>query len=338
MQEPLLRPVHPGAFGFGPMPMGFVDRRLCSPTVLLPCGDGRFYAGGFTPGPMAFPRGDGPFHGGFTPSPRASPRGDGRFYGGGHTPFTPSPTRASPRGATSPSTPSSSSGSRVDDDAATEHRLRMARFALQYQDAANRYHLCVSQLADAAREADELRAENADLRVANSGLAGRFVMLGGNQCAALALAQQLRRLHPGQMQVMPAPPILPMVRPAFLPPPMLPMPRPASPAPRVLRPMPRPTSQAPPMLPMARPGSPAPPMLPMARPASPAPPMLRPMARPASPAEKLSVLPKSISIRSSGYTKMTRNGKHRVTKPVDVGSVRPTPSPSSIAKIGRAHV
>ncbi|KAM0851505.1 hypothetical protein ACQ4PT_052381 [Festuca glaucescens] len=281
MQEVLL-PAHPVAFGFGfgPRPLGFVDRRLCSPGLLLPTGDGLIHGGcsPFTPRPRASPRGDGVFYGGctpFTPSPMASPRD-----------YTPSP-RASPRGATSVSTPSSSSGSRVYDDAAaaaTEHRLRMARFALQYQDAVNRYMLCVSQLADAAREADALRLQNAELRGANNDLAGRFVMLGGNRGPAIALAGQLRRLHLGQMQAMPGAP----------------------------------------MLPMARPASPGPPMLPMARPASQAPPML-PMTRPASPAEKHAVLPKSISIRSTGYLKMARNGgngKHRVTKPVNVGSQR----------------
>jgi hypothetical protein len=114
-------------------------------------------------------------------------------------------------------------------------------------------------------------------------------MLGGNRGSAIALAHQLRRVHLGPMQAMPAHP----------------------------------------MLPMARPGFPAPLVLPMARPASPAPRVL-PMARPASPAEKHAVLPKSISIRSTGYLKMTRNGgngKHRVTKPVNVGSVRPLPLP-----------
>ncbi|KAK1684182.1 hypothetical protein QYE76_045030 [Lolium multiflorum] len=208
-------------------------------------------------------------------NPRASPpaRGDGVFYRG-CTPFTPSPM-ASPRGFTlsprsspraaasgSGSTASSSSGSRGYDDeaaaaAATEHRLRMARFALQYQDAVNRYHLCVSQLAHAAREADALRLQNASLRGANNDLAGRVVMLGGNRGPAIALAGQLRRLHLGPMQPMPGAPT------------MLPMPCPASPGPPMLLPMARPGFPVPPMLPIPRPASHGPPMLPMARPASP---------------------------------------------------------------------
>uniref|UniRef100_A0ACD5TDD3 Uncharacterized protein n=1 Tax=Avena sativa TaxID=4498 RepID=A0ACD5TDD3_AVESA len=260
MQEVLLRPAHPVGFGFGPSPLGFADHRLCSPGLLLPNGGALFY-GGYTPvipGPRVSPRGDGLFHGGYspcTPSPRPSPRG-------GYTLFTPSPG-ASPLGAASLSTPSSSSGSRVDDAhkaAATEHRLRMARLALQYQDAANRYELCVSQLADTAREAAALRLQNAELRVANKDLTGRFVMLGGNRASAVALAGQLRRLHLGQMQPMPG----------------------------------------------ARP-------------------VLLPTARPASPAEKHAVLPKSISIRSTGYLTMARNGgngKHRMTRPENVGSQR----------------
>ncbi|KAK1698602.1 hypothetical protein QYE76_015299 [Lolium multiflorum] len=311
MQEVLL-PAHPVpfGFGFGPTPLGFVDRRLCSPALLLPTGDGLIHGGcsPFTPNTRASPpaRGDGVFYRGctpFTPSPMASPRG-----------HTPSP-RSSPRAAASVSTPSSS-GSRVYDDtaaaAATEHRLRMARFALQYQDAVNRYHLCVSQLADAAREADALRLHNAGLRGANNDLAGRVVMLGGNRGPAIALAGQLRRLHLGPMQPMPGAP------------PMLPMACPASPGPPMLLPMARPAFPGPPMLPIPRPASQGPPMLPIPRPASQGPPML-PMARPASPAEKHAVLPKSISIRSTGYLKMARNGgsgKHRVTKPENVGSQR----------------
>ena len=185
--------------------------------LLLTVGDGRFYGGPFTPSPMASP------HGGYTPfapSPiRVAPRGDGVFYGCGYSPFTPSPARASPLGAASLSTPSSSA-SRVDDDAAaaaSEHRVHMARLAMQYQDAANRYQLCVSQLADAA-----LRLENSELRVANNHLAD--VMLGGIQGAAVALSQ-----HFGQM---PAPPMLPMALPASPALQMLPM---ARPPPRLLR-------------------------------------------------------------------------------------------------------
>uniref|UniRef100_A0A452ZZJ5 C3H1-type domain-containing protein n=1 Tax=Aegilops tauschii subsp. strangulata TaxID=200361 RepID=A0A452ZZJ5_AEGTS len=226
MQEAPLHPAHP--VPFGPRLPGFRDRRLCSPA-----GDGPFFYGGCIP---------------FVPSPRPSP------LGRGSPPFTPSPRSSSP-GTPWSSSASSSSGSRVD-AAATEHGLRMARLALQYQDFANRYQLCLSHLADAAREAAAIRHDNSGLRLANNGLAGRVAMLAGNQASAVALADQLHRLHLGQMQAqaVPAPPVLPM-------------------------PMP-----------------------------------------PASPAEKHAAMPKSISIRSNGYLKMDRNGKHRVTKPVNVGS------------------
>ncbi|KQK04743.2 zinc finger CCCH domain-containing protein 39 isoform X2 [Brachypodium distachyon] len=195
---------------------------------------------------------------GFGDGRLSSPNGDGLFYGG-YSPFTPSP-RPSPRTTLlSPWSPSSSSGSHVDNGdgkAATEHRLRLARLALQYQDAANRYELCLSHLADAAREAAALRLENHELRVANNDLAGRFAMLGGNQSSAIALADELRRLQLGVAQTVPAPP--------------MPMPMP-----------------------------------------------------PVTPAEKHAGLPKSISIRSSGYVKTTQTGgKHRAGKPMNSGSQR----------------
>ncbi|XP_048550580.1 zinc finger CCCH domain-containing protein 39-like isoform X2 [Triticum urartu] len=201
------------------------------------------------------------------------------------SPRAPGPRRPAPPGSSSAS---SSSGSRVD-AAATEHGLRMARLALQYQDFANRYQLCLSHLADAAREAAAIRHDNSGLRLANNVLASRFAVLGGNQASAVALAEQLHRLHLGQMQAqaVPAPPVLPM--------PMAP--RLASSAEK-LRPL--------------HPGQ-------MQAQVVPAPPPM-PRARPASPAEKHAAMPKSISIRSNGYLKMDRNGKHRVTAPVNVGS------------------
>ncbi|KAF6997763.1 hypothetical protein CFC21_013948 [Triticum aestivum] len=260
MQEAPLHPAHP--VPFGPRLPGFRDRRLCSPA-----GDGPFFYGGCIP---------------FVPSPRPSP------LGRGSPPFTPSPRSSSP-GTPWSSSASSSSGSRVD-AAATEHGLRMARLALQYQDFANRYQLCLSHLADAAREAAAIRHDNSGLRLANNGLAGRVAMLAGNQASAVALADQLHRLHLGQMQAqaVPAPPVLPM-----------PMPRLASSVEK-LRPL--------------HPGQMQAQVVPAPR--------LMPMARPASPAEKHAAMPKSISIRSNGYLKMDRNGKHRVTKPVNVGSQR----------------
>ncbi|KAM3413001.1 hypothetical protein ACQJBY_004264 [Aegilops geniculata] len=286
MQEAPLHPAHP--VPFGPRLPGFRDRRLCSPTA-----DGPFFYGGCIP---------------FVPGPRPSP------LGRGSPTFTPSPGSSSP-GTPWSSSASSSSGSRVD-AAATEHGLRMARLALQYQDFANRYQLCLSHLAHAAREAAAIRHDNSGLRLANNGLAGRVAMLAGNRASAVALADQLRRLHLGQM---PAPPVLPM-----------PMPRLASPTekprPLHLGQMQAQVVPAPPMMPMARLASSAEkprPLHPgqMQAQVMPAPPAM-PMARPASPAEKHAAMPKSISIRSNGYLKMDRNGKHRVTAPVNVGSQR----------------
>jgi hypothetical protein len=60
----------------------------------------------------------------------------------------------------------------------------MARYSLQYrrrptavQDVANRYKICVSQLADIVRH-----------QVTNSDLDSRFVMFSGNKGSAIALA------------------------------------------------------------------------------------------------------------------------------------------------------
>ncbi|XP_037479226.1 zinc finger CCCH domain-containing protein 39-like [Triticum dicoccoides] len=290
MQEAPLAPAHPVAFGLfvyggytpfvpcpSPSPLGIPFVPCPSPSPLgipvVPCPSPSPLGTPFVPCASPSPRGTpfvpcaspSPRGSPFTPSPTLPPR----------APFTPSPSTSS-RG--SPFTPSprthlsgtpwssSTSGSRVDDAAATEHRLHLARLALQCQDATNRYELCLRHLADAAREAAALRLENSELRVVNNDLAGRFAMLGGNQASAVALAGQLRGLHLGQMQV----------------------------------PVPVQAMASPPVLPM-------------------------PMAGPASPAEKHAVMPKSISIRSTGYLKMARRGgkgKHRVTKPMDAGSQR----------------
>ncbi|VAH23242.1 unnamed protein product [Triticum turgidum subsp. durum] len=257
--SPLGTPFVPCA---SPSPLGtpFVPCASPSPlgTPFVPCSSPSPGGSPFTPSPRLPPRAAP-----FTPSPRPSPRAThftpSTGTSSGSTLFTPSP-RTHPSG-----TPwsSSTSGSRVDDAAATEHRLHLARLALQCQDATNRYELCLSHLADAAREAAALRLENSELRIINNDLAGRFAMLGGNQASAVALAGQLRGLQLGQMPV----------------------------------PVPVQAVASPPVLPM-------------------------PMAGPASPAEKHAVMPKSISIRSTGYLKMARRGKHRATKPMDVGSQR----------------
>uniref|UniRef100_A0A0D3GB54 C3H1-type domain-containing protein n=1 Tax=Oryza barthii TaxID=65489 RepID=A0A0D3GB54_9ORYZ len=237
MQEALLPPAHPGRFysNFGPKPFGGGDQRLSSPNLLTNGGD--LFYGCYSP---------------FSPTRVLSP---------------PPP----PRRAASFSHCSSSSDSVVDDGdgagaaaaaaAATEHRLHLAHLALQYQEMANRFELCLSHLADAADEAAALRQENAELRVANNDLACRIAKFGGRQSSAIALAGDLRRLRLPKEQTVPA-----------LPPP----------------------PQSPPAA------------------------LMNPVAVP----EKQAVLPKSISIRSTGYQKLNQGGKHRVSKPVNVGSQR----------------
>ncbi|KAL6619008.1 hypothetical protein ACP70R_034147 [Stipagrostis hirtigluma subsp. patula] len=99
--------------------------------------------------------------------------------------------------------PSSSSASVVDDgDAAadaTGHRLQLARLALQYQEVADRYELCIARLAEAAKEAAALRSENAELRVANSDLTRRLALLIGKHTAA-AVADEIHRLCLGEQK------------------------------------------------------------------------------------------------------------------------------------------
>ncbi|XP_015692919.1 zinc finger CCCH domain-containing protein 39-like isoform X2 [Oryza brachyantha] len=221
MQEALLPPAHPDRFysALGPMAFGGVDQRFSSPNPLT--------------------------------------SGEDLFYGC-YSPFSPSP----PPRAASLSHCSSSSDSvidDVDDAAATEHRLHLTRLALQYQEVANRFELCLSHLADAADEAAALRRENAELRVANNNLACRIAKFGGMQGSAITLAGDLRRLRLAEEQTVPV-----------LPPP------------------------------------PPPPSPPAAA-------LMHPVAVP----EKQAVLPKSISIRSTGYQKLNQGGKHRVSKPLN---------------------
>ncbi|KAL5202218.1 hypothetical protein ABZP36_013170 [Zizania latifolia] len=228
MQEALLPPAHPDRFysAFGSKQLGgFGDRRLSSPNLLT--------------------------------------NGDDLFYGC-YSLFSPSRGLSSPSPrAASLSHCSSSSDSIVDnrDDAeaaaATKHRLHLARLALQYQEVANRFEVCLSHLADAADEAAALRRENAELRVANNDLTYRIAKYGGRKSCALALAGDLRPLRLPEEQTVPA-----------LPPP----------------------------------------------------PPLAAQIRPGAVPERQSSLPKSISIRSTGYQKLNQGGKHRVSKPVNVGS------------------
>ncbi|KAK1665988.1 hypothetical protein QYE76_054147 [Lolium multiflorum] len=132
------------------------------------------------------------------------------------SPFSPSLGFSSPSPlATSVSLSPSSSASLVDDadycggaaaNDATGHRLHLARVALQYQEVVDRYELCLSRLAEAVDEAAVLRRENAELRVANGDLARRVAMLGGKQTAAVAIADEIRRLRGLGDQKVHAPP------------------------------------------------------------------------------------------------------------------------------------
>lgn len=210
-------------------------------------------------GPKPFGPGDGRFS-----SPHnLLTNGADLFCGGYPThPFARGPVRSaspSPRAA-SRSRSSSDTGSVVDvgDDspAAAAHRARLARLALQYQDAANRYQLCFTHLADTSDEAAALRRENDQIRFANGDLVRRISMFGGKHGSALALADEFRRLTRAEEQAKAMPP----------PPP------PAA----TTRPIPE-------------------------------------------------AMPKSISVRSTGYIKMNPSGKHRgASKSNNEGSVRST--------------
>ena len=141
-------------------------------------------------------------------SPRYLPSGDDALYRCS-SPFSPSFGFSSPSPlATSVSLSPSSSASLVDDGDdggaaadATGQRLQLARLALQYQEVADRYELCLSHLAEAAEEAAALRLENAELRVTNSDLALRLALLSGKHTAAVAVADEIRRLRLGEQKV-----------------------------------------------------------------------------------------------------------------------------------------
>ncbi|CAL4975049.1 unnamed protein product [Urochloa decumbens] len=182
MQEALLSPANAGSLrsAFELKPFAFGDQRLASPRFLnLACGGA---------GDDALFRCSSPFSPSFgfsSPSPLAT-----------------SSVSLSP----------SSSASLVDDcedaaaaaaaDAATGHRLQLARLALQYQEVADRYELCLARLADAADEAAALRRENAELRAANGDLTRRLALLSGigKQAAAAAIADEVRRLRFGDQK------------------------------------------------------------------------------------------------------------------------------------------
>ncbi|CAO2191224.1 unnamed protein product [Urochloa humidicola] len=191
MQEALLSPVAANAGSLRSAlelkPFAFGDQRLASSRFLnLACGGG----GGIGAGDDALFRCSSPFSPSFgfsSPSPLAT-----------------SSVSLSP----------SSSASLVDDcddaaaaaDAETGHRLQLARLALQYQEVADRYELCLARLADAADEAAALRRENAELRAANGDLTRRLALLSGigKQAAAAAIADEVRRLRFGDQKAVPA--------------------------------------------------------------------------------------------------------------------------------------
>ena len=109
----------------------------------------------------------------------------------------------------------------ADADAATGHTLRLARLALQYQDVADRYELCLARLADAADDAAALRRENAELRNANADLTRRLALLSGigkQVAAAAAAAEEARRLRFGEPKAVPAAKDCATEKPAVLPP------------------------------------------------------------------------------------------------------------------------
>ncbi|KAG8056046.1 hypothetical protein GUJ93_ZPchr0001g30794 [Zizania palustris] len=141
-------------------------------------------------------------------TPRYLASGDDALYRCS-SPFSPSFGFSSPSPlASSVSLSPSSSASLVDDGDdgglaadATGQRLQLARLALQYQEVVDRYELCISHLAEAADEAATLRRENAKLRVANSDLTRRLALLGGRHTAAVAVADEIRRLRLGEQKV-----------------------------------------------------------------------------------------------------------------------------------------
>jgi len=176
MQEALISPGNAGSLrsALELKPFAFGDQRLASPRYLnLACGDDAVDALFRCSSPFS------PSFGFSSPSPLA---------------------------ASSVSLSPSSSASLVDDcddaaaaaaDAATGHRLQLARLALQYQEVADRYELCLARLAEAADEAAALRRENAELRAANGDLTRRLALLSdiGKQAAAAAIADEVRRLR-----------------------------------------------------------------------------------------------------------------------------------------------
>ncbi|KAF9591861.1 hypothetical protein IFM89_008907, partial [Coptis chinensis] len=60
---------------------------------------------------------------------------------------------------------------------ATENRLHLARLTLDYEQLVNRYGLCLNHLQEAVKEAENLSQENSNLRNANKDLMKRLTVL-----------------------------------------------------------------------------------------------------------------------------------------------------------------
>ncbi|PIA33443.1 hypothetical protein AQUCO_04100103v1 [Aquilegia coerulea] len=77
-------------------------------------------------------------------------------------------------------TPSPSSSSCIEENSAavaTENRLYLARLTLEYQELVARYGLCLTHLQEAVKEAEDLREQNVKLRAANLDLTKRLTLL-----------------------------------------------------------------------------------------------------------------------------------------------------------------
>ncbi|XP_043695640.1 zinc finger CCCH domain-containing protein 9-like [Telopea speciosissima] len=86
------------------------------------------------------------------------------------------PTKASLSNSVSLS-PSGCSCDEDKNEIATENRLYLARLTLEYDQLVDRYRLCYSHLHEALKEAEALRQENAELRIANRDLNNRLRLL-----------------------------------------------------------------------------------------------------------------------------------------------------------------
>ncbi|KAL5726584.1 hypothetical protein ACHQM5_009617 [Ranunculus cassubicifolius] len=76
-------------------------------------------------------------------------------------------------------TPSPSSSIEDNNASIAEDRLKYARLNLQYQELVDRYGRCIVHLQDAAKESENLRQENLRLRIAYKDLTNRLGLLTG---------------------------------------------------------------------------------------------------------------------------------------------------------------